>query len=477
MDNKIYNRISKLRMANTIAFIGNTNAGKSSIINKLIGKKILPVNHNVETFKQVRICHNISVPSDKLTIEIQNENIIHEDNIYDEIKRINKDIQVHKKESLYYDSKILLETQIDKSNIICNDIDAIDIYDTKGFSDDTENWPTDDITEIIKISKIIYIVVGLCDFDKDETKQGWIKIMNILNEYNDDCKVCMIINKIDDLEEDDKKNIYELKKDYMVKLKNNGIDIDMNDLIFVSTRTNEYFIDFLMNFRNYVEETKKNVALNNMIEILTIYDSFFKIYDDNVNYKIPYSIQKELINSNKNNINAVLNIGSITLGIGALLGGLLMGIGVIAATAVPPMVRLLIACSAVGSISWSMNNFSGYNLYKLQDVQDTNFYKNNINKIYKDKIIAKDNKHIIYNGDFLGLNYHGYGRLNYPDNTPFIEGMFQNGIINGPVKIYDVNRQVIYDGEIIQTDNEYHIIGVFRAYENNVLRWVTQIEF
>lgn len=126
----VENNISSLIPYFSIVVAGATNSGKSSLLNLLIGEKILPVNYKSETTKPLRIIH-VKDAATELWVDQQR---ITKD-ISGNLKKINNYIKKNNKNSRFYESQLILKTNIKQLSANNMDLDALCLYDTPGSSE------------------------------------------------------------------------------------------------------------------------------------------------------------------------------------------------------------------------------------------------------------------------------------------------------------------------------------------------------
>ena len=173
----------------TISFVGKSNVGKSSIINKLISNDLLHVSSRSSTTLSVCINHQSGISSYLRMIDNMNETIIKgNEKIYKYIEELNRDIKNNSKKI----NNKRLEIFTDIINLSSNNTIIANIYDTPGYENDgiQEIW-SQQTEEILKISKVIFYVIDYQQMDKGFIIDEYIK----LKKYNPD--IYFVINKID----------------------------------------------------------------------------------------------------------------------------------------------------------------------------------------------------------------------------------------------------------------------------------------
>lgn len=474
----------------TISFVGKSNVGKSSIINKLISNDLLHVSSRSSTTLSVCINHQSKISSYLRITDNMNETIIKgNEKIYKYIEELNRDIKNNSKKI----NNKRLEIFTDIINLSSNNTIIANIYDTPGYENDgiQEIW-SQQTEEILKISKVIFYVIDYQQMDKGFIIDEYIK----LKKYNPD--IYFIINKIDTaddyncIKDENEFNsfIEKIKREFIkffndnMKLKNIICPKNISMEIFpISSNKYNNLINDFSNFNqlitkiSFIMNNSSELSIKKLINYCTSFINNVSTSENSMNNKtiyIPEKIKKyvdKYINKKRIIYGTVGGIGfitisALTIGIGSLFmtGGAvgvtstlaLLGGGSIASGGFGMLGGLFTMTSLI-AISTGFTGIIGYKLYNSSDV--TNAIKNikDINlDDYEDemyvtyKIEDKDKNLPFYIGSFKQFRYHGKGKILFSSGKKFMEGIFEDGKCKIITKIYnnDDENSCLFDGEI-----------------------------
>lgn len=425
----INNEFNSLNNDLTITIVGNTSAGKSSFLNSLIDKNLLPVSYKAQTAKPLKIIHTNS-NTDELYI---NHTKI-TSSIREELNSIDKHMRDNT-DSHFVNSQLILKTNIKLLSQNNLDLDAIEIYDMPGFSENN-GFFNEETTNIIKKSKLILFMIDITKQDEINIKINYARTLK-LNE-----NIIVVANKTDACDD----SLDLIKKDIHKSFKNSGIILDMDKIIPISVKNN-INIDLIFNQLKYRINLSKVYISNKVIELYyNMAKIFFTTNNDSSNSDIilPARI--------KNNVDVMNNRSKTLVNILLMITGALtamynvpIGLSIFTLSTIINQISKYKTTNNPYEILLEINKFSGFNKYKTTYINSSLLQHD---KIYIDKLFAVNEKHVIYEGGFLNIKFHDNGTLYYPNNNKFMEGEFFNGEINGCAKIYHPNSKLIFDGKI-----------------------------
>lgn len=489
-----------------ISFIGHSNVGKSSIINKLISDELLHVSSRSSTTLPVCIHHQsgLQIPILEIKKDTHVEKISETAKIYEYIQNLNNEIKNDPNKLTITQLKIFVDTKI------FNCVNTI-IYDTPGYekSGFQQLWSSQNET-ILKLSKAIFFVIDYEQMDQGYILDEYLKLKN----YNSD--IYFVINKIDKADNFEKMKhsfnvfIENIKKEFInymesnmkfSNISNKELNISIEKIFPISIK--EYTLTNNNNYSNL--DSLINIIsllMNNSIElsIRSIINGCINIVNDVSTYKnsmlygekmiIPEQIKTlyvdKYIREQRIKYGVGLGIGLalitiFTLGVGSLMmtGGAvgitstlsLLGGGSIASGGFG-MLGGLTVLTTLTTISTGFMGFVGFKLYNSKDI--TNAIKNKDIDLYnyKDEMQAEykidGNKKSLplYRGYFHEFKYHGKGEILYSSGKIFIKGKFDNGKCIKINEIYnnDNNNSYLFKGIINIKTNL--IKGIY--YYNNL---------
>lgn len=459
---KITKELNSLNSEFTISIIGNTNAGKSSLLNLLIGENLLPVNYKAQTSKPLKIIHT---NSNKNELFINNTKITMD--IKEELNNIDKHMR-NNEDSHFNSSRLMLKTGVKLLSQNNLDLDAIEIYDMPGFSEN-KNFPDEETKNIIEKSKLILFMIDISRQDDIEIKINYMKILE-LNK-----NIILVANQIDKCDD----SLDSIKKDIFSSFRKSGIILNMDRIIPISAK-NDKNINVILNELGNEIRLSKNYVSNKVIEIYyKTAEIFFTTNNSIINKHV--ILPEKIKNDVDNGTESIKILGNILLGLSGVITSVYsvpIGLGICTLSMIIDRISRYGEKYHPSEILLEINKFSGFDKYYDKYNIGVEYKKSFFMKhkgIYQDKLLASDGKHIIYEGEFMKLKYHGNGILYYPNNNKFIEGEFKNGEINGYAKIYYPDGEVLFDGKIKRIEKIKSIIktkikGIYFSMHGNN-RW------
>ena len=469
-----------------ISIVGHNKAGKSSLLNLLIGEDILPSSVQRQTAFPVKIKHWDKEDHNELQIMNNGkiiDKIVGSNSINQHLRYVNKNIR---------DNKLIDKNEYNlyvKFNLLKNNnIDIVEFYDTPGYGE--KNLYNKCNINIIN-SKVIYYVMSISKLGEDDIFEEYKKLINNKRD------IYIIVNKIDELKSDiPNVTIDQIKNLVKEDFHKKNIILDKNKIIPISIQDNNNINELIQITKNILDDSKHCLfkifiyyILNLITELETSDNNFSNknIYlPEKFKESINKDIKKEQIIYGALFLIGIITVGILTAGIGSLVGMsaaaiasslAAIGGGTIAAGG-GGMIGGVVVLTIIGAISTGFVGFSGFQLYnssyvepkikKMIDIDLADYiYESTLNANYKEngKMIEKK----LYEGEFRALRYHGKGVLYYTSGGKFIEGNFIDGKLNGDVKIYDNNCNLIFNGIIERNNKVTNISGKYFCYSDNEL--------
>ena len=187
-----------------ISVIATMSSGKSTLINSLLGKELMPSKSEACTAKIIRIDNNSNSDTFKL-IKVNGSEKIKEVNV-EEINKLNMDESIE---------EITIEGKIDAFSRFNN----IQLIDTPGPNNSLDSTHKKTTMELIK-NELTDIMIVVLDGSKLLTDDESYLVQKIIEETEgkiDESNILFVVNKADDFKSDD--DIANIKNDILTKLK------------------------------------------------------------------------------------------------------------------------------------------------------------------------------------------------------------------------------------------------------------------
>ena len=447
-----------------ITIVGQTNSGKSSLLDALIGIDLLPIKQVRETSKYVCIKYkNIDVP--KLVVSDISRNTDYEiygvEEIVSELKNINKDIRDRKlnSDNIY----LTLYTKMLYFDNTCSELDFINFYDTPGLM---ENPINDEQTfDLIEKSDVVLFLVNITSLSDINVLNNYKKISEYVS-VDKTKELYMIITNIDI--DEDEKNVNSIRNIFIEDFKKNDISLDIDHVIPISSRIyrekfdviTSNFIELLTKLNQVISYAVYNTIKNSMIQFIETLEFDRELADNLVNDKdahnkkitLPYSFEQKLIKHKKHK--KIFGIATVACGLATMASLIPMMPAFTAITGTEYISGLMSSVTGLLATYATLSSYKSYEISKIRNMLISNKIFDFDEYIHKDvmKGFIKDNNEqiIIYEGGFKGARYHGNGIMYHPNGKKFIEGQFIDGRLNGDTYIYDETEVLVFSGNIVR---------------------------
>jgi hypothetical protein len=445
-----------------ITLVGQTNSGKSSLLDALIGIDLLPIKHVRETSKYVCIKYrNFDVP--RLVVSDLSRGSRYEIHgvaeIVSELKNINKEMRDKKlnSDNIY----LTLYTKMKYFDNIGTELDFINFYDTPGLM---ENPINDEQTfDLIEKSDVVLFLVSITSLSDMNVFNNYKKISEYVS-IGKTKDLYVIITNIDI--DDDDNNVNSLKNIFIEDFKKNDISLDIDHVIPISSRIyreksdviTSNFIELLSRLNQIISCSAYNTIKKSMIQFIETLDYDRELADNLVNDKdahnkkiiLPYSFEQKLIKHKKHK--KLFGIATVACGLATMASIIPIMQSFTNNAGAECISGLVSSITGVVATYVSISSYKSYEISKIRNMLISNKIFDFDEYIHRDVmkgfIKDTDEQVIIYDGGFKGARYHGHGIMYHPNGKKFIIGQFVDGRINGDTYIYDESEVLVFSGNI-----------------------------
>jgi GTPase Era involved in 16S rRNA processing len=445
--NSISTKLKNYSKNNRIIVVGNINSGKSSLLNKLIGTDLLPVDAKRETLIPLSISHNtiIKVPRLEFIIDkrfqfpvdmfvLKSETIIGDKIMYytEDIEQLqpilsslNKIYRIVEGKN-YNDIKINIHMCID--NLKNMGIDNLLLMDTPGYNESgQQSYIQTCIKDALSNSSTVFYVLDYCSISSSDNT----RMYNEIKKYNGN--IFYIVNKIDIPLEKYKKST----SSYSSK-----IDIIKSTIIREMRLLDDNFNvkNMVLTHRDDLRELFNLIKTNKSLKITKSFISNLVrdlIFAEMVKDKYRFI-------AGKKHYHAILKYKGVDV------------------KTIVPKSSIKQFIKDYDFANKEMNYFVDI-ILALEDLEfcysnliDVDYDSFNEFKTMLSKDVlysgSGDSNWKFYEGGFDQLYFSGKGKTFYKDGTVFVDGEFSKGIllINKPFALYLPNgKQIVKDGVLI----------------------------
>ena len=187
--------------------IGLTKAGKSTLLNALLGRSFLPSSLQPQTAKEVTIIHDMSKPDGELRCMGSTDNItlaVGQQEISQELLKLNEEVRKHGEQSQKCDP-LVLYAPLKFLSSVENEGIKLELADTPGFGEAGAENIADKVDVVMK-DLCVFMLILNSQFLKTESEQSLLeKLMKYHPElFSEMNRVLILVNGYENIYEDKK---------------------------------------------------------------------------------------------------------------------------------------------------------------------------------------------------------------------------------------------------------------------------------